>query len=108
MPITERTPQLLAIKSGSTTLTLSKESGKVVLARKLFYIWTLKPLEAPLSDIADVRVEAAADRASGVEMCTAMLVMRTGAGWAFPCSDRKDADETVAAIRSFLRLGSTA
>jgi hypothetical protein len=105
MPITDRTPQLLAIKSGSTTLTLSKQSGKVMLQRKLFHIWTLKPLEAPLSDIADVTVEAAVDRASGVEMCSTMLMMRTGAGWAFPCSDRKDADNTAAAIRSFLGLG---
>ena len=105
MPITERTPQRLVMKSGSTTLTLSKEAGSVTLQRKLLF-WSLKPSEAPLADIADVTVEAAVDRASGVEVCSTMLVMRTGAGWAFPCSDKKDAQATADAICDFLGLSS--
>jgi hypothetical protein len=71
------------------------------LQRKLFF-WKLKPSEAPLADIIDVAVEAGVDRASGVEICSTMLVMRTGAGWAFPCSDKKDARANADAIRGFL------
>jgi hypothetical protein len=103
MPITERTSQRLVARSGSTTLTLSKEAGRATMQRKLLF-WNLKPAEAPLSDIADVKVEAAVDRASGVDVCSTMLVMRTGAGWAFPCSDKKDAQATADAIREFLGL----
>ena len=102
MPITERTPQRLVIRSGSTTLTLSKEAGKAILQRKLLF-WKLRPAEVPLSDVADVTVDATVDRASGVEICSTMLVMRSGAGWALPCSDKKDAEATADAIRDFLR-----
>jgi hypothetical protein len=102
MPVTELTPQRLVAKSGSTTLVLSKETGKASLQRKLFYFWTLAPSEVALLDITEVSVDAAVDRASGVDVCSTMLVMRTGVGWAFPCSDKKDADETANAIREFL------
>jgi hypothetical protein len=105
MPISERTPQKLVMRSGSTTLTLSKEAGTATLQRKLLF-WTLKPSQAPLSDITEVNVEAAVDRASGVEVCSTMLIMRTGAGWAFPCSDKKDAQGIADAIRDFLGLSS--
>ena len=50
MPVTERTPQRLTLKTGSTTLTLSREAGTATLQRKLLF-WKLKPAEAPLSDI---------------------------------------------------------
>ena len=69
MPITERTPQRLIAKSGSTTLILSKETGNASLQRKLFNFWKLKPSEVALPDIADVTVDAAVDRASGVDIC---------------------------------------
>jgi len=88
MPIAEHTPERLVLRSGSTTLTLSKEAGKATLQRKLLF-WKLKPSEAPLADITGVTVDAAVDRASGVEVCSTTLVLRTGAGWALPCSDRK-------------------
>jgi hypothetical protein len=104
MPITERTPQRLVLKAVSTTLTLSKEVGKVTLQRKLLF-WNLKPAESHLSDIADVTVDAGIDRASGVEVCSTMLVMRTGAAWAFPCSDKNDAQTSADAIRNFLGFG---
>src|SRR5215207_1409104 len=105
MPVTERSPQRLVLKSGSTTLTLDQEAGKAVLQRKLLF-WNLKPAEAPLSDITDVTIDSDVDRASGVEVCSTMLVMRTGAAWAFPCSDKKDAQESASAIREFLGLTS--
>jgi hypothetical protein len=106
MPIIEQTPNRLVLKSGSTTLTFSREASKATLQRKLLF-WSLKPAEAPLSEIVDVTIDAAVDRASGVEMCSTMLVMRTGAGWAFPCSDKKDAQTSADAIRAFLGLAST-
>jgi hypothetical protein len=101
MPITERTPELLELKSGSTTLGLSKQSGKASMQRKLFF-WKLKPAEARLSDIAEVRIDAAVDPASGVEVYTTILVMRTGAAWAFPCADKEDARVNADAIREFI------
>jgi hypothetical protein len=107
MPIAERTPQRLVAKSGSTTLTLSKEAGQATLQRKLLF-WNLKPAQAPLSDIVDVTLDAAVDRASGVEVCSTMLVMRTGAAWAMPCSDKADGQATADAIRAFLGLGAQA
>ena len=105
MPVTERTPQRLVLNSGSTTLTLSKEADRTTLNRKILF-WNLKPAEAPLSDVTDVTIEAGVDRASGVEICSTMLVMRTGAGWAFPCSDKKDAQANADAIRDFLGLSA--
>lgn len=104
MPITENTPQRLVLQSGSTTLTLDKEAGKASLQRKLL-LWKLKPVEATLSDVADVSVDTAVDRASGVEISHTMLVTRAGAGWALPAADKKEADANRAAIRSFLGLG---
>jgi hypothetical protein len=101
MPISERTSQRLVLRSGSTTLTLNREAGKATLQRKIL-LWNLRPAEALLSDIVDVSVDAAIDRASGVEVCSTTLVMRTGAGWAFPCSDKKDAQAIANAIREFL------
>ena len=105
MPISERTPQRLVATSGSTTLTLDKESGRARLKRKLLF-WSLRPAEAPLTEIADVTLESGVDRASGVELCSTTLVLRSGAGWLFPCTDKKDAEATVQGIREFLGLGS--
>jgi hypothetical protein len=103
MAIVENTPERLILKCGSTTLTLTKGDGRAALQRKILF-WSLKPTETPLSDITDVHIDAAIDRASGVEVCTATLVMRTGSAWAFPTADRKDAETGVAAIRNFLGL----
>ena len=48
---------------------------------------------------------AGAPRASGVEVCNTMLVMRTGAAWALPAADKKDAEATATAMRGVLGLG---
>ena len=103
MPVTERTPQRLVIKSGSTTLTLDKDAGKAILQRMLL-LWKLKPAEASVSDITDVTIDTAVDRASGVEMCSTMLVLRSGAGWALPASDKKEAQAIAGEIRGFVGL----
>jgi hypothetical protein len=103
MPITENTPQLLVLKSGSTTLTLDKGAGKATMQRKLLF-WALKPLEMPLSEVAEIAIDAGVDRASGIEVCNTMLVSRAGVGWAMPAADKKDAEKTSAALREFLGL----
>ena len=103
MPITENTPKRLVLQSGSTTLTLDKDAGKASMQRKLL-LWKLKPVEAPLADVADVNVDATVDRASGVEICHTMLITRAGAGWALPAADKKEAQANASAIRGFLGL----
>jgi hypothetical protein len=101
MPITERTPHRLVLKSGSTTLTLDKPADKVVLQRK-FLLWGLNPVATSLSEVTDVTIDTAVDRASGVEVCHTMLIMRDGKGWAFPAADKKDAETNAVAMRHFL------
>jgi hypothetical protein len=101
MPIAESTSRRLVLKSGSTTLTLDKDAGKVSMQRKLL-IWRMKPIEAPLSDVSDVTVDTAVDRASGVEICHTMLIRRTGEAWALPAGDKKEAEINASAIRDFL------
>lgn len=103
MPIAEQTSQRLVLKSGSTTLTLDKDAGKATLQRKLLF-FSLKPLEQPLSDIVDVTLDAAIDRASSVEVCHTMLINRAGSGWALAGDDKNDAIATIAAVRAFLAL----
>jgi hypothetical protein len=103
MPVTERTSHRLVLKSGSTTLTLDKTADKAVLQRKVL-LWGLKPVEAPLSEIANITIDAAVDRASGVEVCHTMLIMRGGAGWAFPAADKTEAETNAAAMRDFLEI----
>ena len=99
----ERTPQRLAIRLGSTTVTLDKDAGKATMQRKLLF-WSRKPIERPLSDVARVTLDANVDRASGVELCSTMLVMRDGGAWGFAPTGRKDATEAAAAVRDFLGI----
>jgi hypothetical protein len=103
MPITERTSHRLVLKSGSTTLTLDKTADKVVLQRKIL-LWGLKPVEASISEISDITIDTTVDRASGVEVCHTMLIMRGGKGWAFPAGDKTEAETNAAAMRQFLAI----
>ena len=99
----ERTQHQLVVRSGSTTLTLDKVSGKASMQRKLLF-WARKPMERPLADIASINVDTNIDRASGVELCNPILVMRDGSAWALPHTDRTDATETASVLRSFLGI----
>ena len=99
----ERSPQKMILKSGSTTLTFDKEAGKVTRQRKVL-LWARHPTESPLSDIAEVKVDAATDPMSGAEVCSTRLVMRDGAAWALPAADKNDATAATAAVRDFLSL----
>jgi hypothetical protein len=101
----ERAQQQLSVQSGSTTLTLDKDSGNAAMQRKLLF-WARKPIERPLTDIASVHVDANIDRASGVELCSPMLVMRDGSAWALPHTDKADATETASVLRSFLGVAA--
>lgn len=103
MPITENSADRLALRSGSTTLVLDKKAGKASLQRKMLF-WSLKPRETPLSDVTEVKLDVAVDRASGVDVCHTMVVLRGGAAWALAGSDKKDAETSTAAVRSFLGL----
>lgn len=100
----ESTPQRLVLKAGSTTVTLDKEAGKVTMQRKTLF-WNRAPLEKPLSEIIDATVDAAVDRASGIEFCNTMLISRAGEGWAVPASDKKDAEASARQIKQFLGIG---
>ena len=64
---------------------LDKDAGKVSLQRKVLF-WRLKPVEAPLSDVSDIKVDTAVDRASGVEVCHTVLIRHTGEAWALPAA----------------------
>jgi hypothetical protein len=100
----ESSPQRLVLRSGSTTLTLDKAAGRATLQRKMLF-WALKPVEHSLADVTDTSVDVAVDRASGVEVCHTMLVMRAGDGWALPAADKKNAEASAKAVREFLGLG---
>jgi hypothetical protein len=80
---------------------LDKDAGKVSLQRKVLF-WRLKPVEAPLSDVSDIKVDTAVDRASGVEVCHTILIRNTGEAWALPAADKKEAEINASAIRNFL------
>jgi hypothetical protein len=97
----ERSPQRLVLKSGSTTIVLDKEANEAALQRKLLF-WARKPIARQLSSITEARVETNVDPASKAEICSVMLRMREGGGWALSARDKQDATAAVAAIRDFL------
>ncbi|MFN3351426.1 hypothetical protein [Pseudorhodoplanes sp.] len=96
-----RTDQALELRSGGTTLTLDRSGGKAVMQRKFLFV-KMKPAEMKLDDIADVKLDIGVDRASGVEVCSTMLVSRDGAAFALPAADKADAERSAAAMREFL------
>ena len=101
----ESTPQRLVMQFGSTRLALDKAVATATLHRKMLF-WSLKPLTKPLSDVVDVKVDTATDRASGAEVCHAMVVMRTGEAWALAENEKKSAQDAVEVVRDFLGLKS--
>ena len=105
--VIDSAPHRLVLQSGSTTLTLDKDANKATMQRKLWF-WALKPIEAPLTDVTEIAVDAGVDRASGIEVCNTMLVTRAGAAWALPAADKKDAEATAVTMRNFLGLTRTA
>jgi hypothetical protein len=102
--IVESASQRMVLKSGSTSVTLDKAAGTATLQRKLFFV-SLKPVEQPLSEIADVTLDTVVDPASHAEIDHAMLKLRSGGGWALAADDKKSAQAAVTAIRGFLGMG---
>ena len=107
MPVVELTPDKLVLTSSGTTLRLDGNQGRGILQRKVLF-WSLKPAEAPLSDMVDAKVEGAVDRASGVEIFSTTILMRSGFAWLFPAADKVEAETNTAAIRRFLGLTGAA
>ena len=103
MPVTESTHSRLVLKSGSSTLTLDKNSATATFQRKLLF-WKLKPLKTPLSEMVSVAVDKMVDRASSVEIYNTMLVTRAGAAWAVRANDHAEAKKDAEAVRAFLGL----
>jgi hypothetical protein len=102
MPVIEHTPQRMVLKSGPTTLTLSQETIKATLQRKLLF-WKLTPAEAPLYDITDVTVDAGVDH----RIPGACLSERAGRsiGPALPGADRLRLERQLALGRPFDAVG---
>ena len=103
MTIIESNPRQLVLRSGSTTVTLDKHNRKATMQRRVLF-WSRKPIERQLSEIAEIKIGAQVDRASGIEVCKAILVMTAGDGWALTAADKQDAARKVAAVREFLGM----
>src|SRR5436190_736138 len=99
----ERTPDRLALQSGSTTIVLDKKAGEAVLQRKLLF-WARKPVTRSLNSIRRVTVDTTVDPASKAELCSVMLLLREGGGWALSARAKQDAAAAVATTREFLGI----
>lgn len=105
MAVVENTARRLVLRSGSTTLTLDKDAGKMTLQRKLL-LWDRKPMETALADVAKVSVDTAVDRASGIEVCSTMVILQGGQAWALSAADKNEANAHAEAVRGFLGLAA--
>jgi len=103
MPITENTARRLVLRAGSNTLTLDKDSNTASLGRKMLF-WNLKPVELPLSEFTEVKLDAVKDPVSGAMVHHTMLVARSGTAWVFAEAEKQDAEAAIAAVRGFLGL----
>jgi hypothetical protein len=95
--------QRLVLRSGSTTIILDKANNKATLQRK-FLFWARKPVERPISSVAQARVNTDIDPASKAEMCSTMLALREGGGWVLSTRDKQEATAAAAAVREFLGI----
>ena len=103
MSVTQNTQDRLVLQSAGATLSFDRKAEKAALQRKGF-LWKPKPLEEPLSNIANIEVDAGVDRASGVEVCNTMIIFKSGAAWAFSANDKTEAQETAKLVRKFVGL----
>ena len=106
MTIVQDTAQRLVVQAGSrfnqTTLTLDKREGRARLERNLL-MWRRRPVEVPLSDIAEVEVRAEVDPASGAETHVPVVRTHDGQVLALPVPD-DEAEATVRRVCGFLGL----
>ena len=73
----EKTANKLVLKSGATTLTLGKETGKATLQQKRL-LWNKKPVEFSITGIDDIAVKSGQDPMSGASIHHSVLHRRTG------------------------------
>ena len=99
----EKTANRLVVKSGSTSLTLDKGTGKAVLQTKLL-LWSKKPVEFALSDIDDIAVKTDVDGMSGATIHHSVLHRRSGEIAVLTTEEAKHAAETVRVLRNFVGL----
>lgn len=103
MAIVESTAKRLVLKSGSTVLSLDKDTGKMMLQQKILF-WKPKPAEAELADVSEIKIDKVVDRASGAEMYHTMLVTKNGSAWSFRSDSMQEAEANSAKLREFLGL----
>jgi hypothetical protein len=107
MAIVEQTPARMVVHSGSllgrTVLTIDKDLGRARIERSLL-MWSRAPVEIALTDIADVSVATTKDAASGSELHTPVMRLKSGQAVALPASEA-EATDTAARVRNFLGLG---
>jgi hypothetical protein len=103
MAIVENTPQKLAFRSGSTSLTFDKSADKATFQTKVLF-WQRAPKEAPLEDVTDIALDVGVDRASGIEICNTMVVFGSGQAWALPAENKTEAQANADLMRKFLGL----
>lgn len=99
----EEAPRKLILKSGSTTLTFDKDSGKATLQQKML-LWHKKPVEFPLSEIDDIAVKSDVDGLSGASIHHSVMHRRSGEITVLTTEEAKDAAETVKKLRGFVGL----
>lgn len=106
MAIVQDTAQRLVVQAGSrlnqTTLTLDKQEGRARLERNLL-LWRRRPVEVPLSDIAEVEMRAQVDPASGAETHVPVVRTHDGRVLALPVADA-EAETTIRRVCGFLGL----
>jgi hypothetical protein len=105
MAIVEHTAQKLVLRSGSTTLSLDGAAKQITLQSKVLF-WQRAPAHAAFNEVADVKLEEVHDGASGAEIYNAMVVLKTGKGWAVTADTKTQAEEEIAALRKFIGLGA--
>jgi hypothetical protein len=99
----ENALQRLVLRSGSRAVVLDKDAGKALLQRKLLF-WARKPVERPISSVAQARVNTDIDPASKAEMCSMILTLREGGGWVLSARDKQNATAAATAVREFLGI----
>ncbi|WP_065754158.1 hypothetical protein [Bradyrhizobium paxllaeri] len=99
----EETSSKLVLKTGSTTLTFDKASGKATLQKKML-LWNKKPVEFALSEIDDIAVKSDVDGLSGAAIHHSVMHRRSGEITVLTTEEANDAAETVKKLRGFVGL----
>lgn len=103
MAIIAVTPGKLVLKSGSTTLTLDKDTAKATLQQKML-LWNKKPVEFAFSDIDDISVRSETDGLSGATIHHSVLHRLSGEIAVLTTEEAEDAAKTVKKLREFVGM----